>query len=351
MTSTMELAPLNKRLDLVSLKAETAAANWNDFISAPYGEAYEKAFNNFQSTLNIANANTQKYVDLAFIGLALVGGTVITATLGGSLRTAAGSALINFICNNNMQQLFNVVHFLSTNKAAQFAVGSALTTIEALSLTAAKQAVERGLASAQDPAEVLEQTPLQVVTAMGHFTDRCKSAVVSAVSEALMLRSPEHRGLIYKDLINSPFMSPPDSAVYTNKDKLVCQIEYAFYLNHILNTDFVRIGSTRFPIDVSPDDALYPQNIGIPTGPGPVQTVGYDRVSQTFVDRINQVHRGAGFPDRLIDSNHFGQRMDAGILRRAEANLRKLGQDSQAYTLAGNGRPLIVDDRIQSLKG
>ncbi|MBU6952749.1 hypothetical protein [Hahella sp. HN01] len=102
----------------------------------------------------------------------------------------------------------------------------------------------------------------------------------------------------------------------------------------------------RTSIGVSPSAADYPKNIGF--GRGYHQKIGYNRIGQTIIDRINVLHKSLYKAEsKFIDSGYLGETMNKEIILRAESLLSKIGDRSDIYRQ--KYAPLIVDKRIQKI--
>jgi len=349
------------------LHAIRAYGDWKKYIGLPYGESYEIAYNRFESTLAAAEKARAKRIDMAVLALTICGGTLLTAVLANSAKTALARAAIGAIGTTAIGRSFSALGKQRVSAAVDYLVAgvhSATSTQLNLNISAAlKNDIEKSVAEANTNAINVFQpgsSPLTLTRRIDHFLNSSSDSLggmASKYKERLDL-SLEDKGRIYKGMIYSEFLTPPTQNPYSNPIDLQDSIELTLYLQLLLNTDS-QGGKT---IEKSPSEADYPQTQLRQTSRGMRSVRGteirYARVEKPVTERINELYqklpgnRGQRLVDHTVASTLWGTRMDRGSLLKAEAALHKLNLASNNQYGPENKtkrKRLVIDTEIDRL--
>lgn len=346
---------IHGKLAQVAEASHDAEGRWIASVVNPYSSAYRSALEAYRGTIQKQADSNRNQLDMAFMALALCGGTLLTTALASTIRGAILNSVINYVCNHNMQRIFNAIHFTLNSPATQFAIGGIVTHAGGTLFSAIRQHAE--VSMSLHGSSKIQSRPSDVEAALLEFTKAAQSSVSYAVRAigGDTRATIQDRALLYGALINSVFMRPPTDRLDGGENsRLAREIEFSFYMNMILNTDHLvrlvidkkhgRYEHSRMPIDISPRSHAYPHQRHH-SSPEYTQHVEYDRLGQVIIDRINTLHNGL-WGGEFINSKFFGQRTSATLIERAESRLKLIGNFNNYFSMPG--QPLIIDPDVQA---
>ncbi|MBX2846986.1 MAG: hypothetical protein KTR16_01600 [Acidiferrobacterales bacterium] len=356
MASKSKTDIINKlRFDFPSA-ARDARNQWKSRVALPFVSTFESARKNYESVIKRAEENRKKQLELVFMGLSLVGGTAITAALGGAIRTAMGRGLLNTICENNLSSAFSAYSMVANSNFANFALNNVLDNVKAQSLAKLKAGLEQQL---KKPAMTLTQEPWALYASLGIACDQAETSVNEVAMRASHPNNVDHIDQkelesIYTKLMASPFMCPPQSSPYLEADKrkiAAQRLELIFYLKDILNSDKlfrenVPQDKRNINIEVLPGHKNYPKNMLRAAKPweqrpgaGDIhyeQRVNYGFFDQVIVDRINKLYKEELKKEvNLIDSWMGGEHTKPDIILKAKSALDEVIKKNRVFFTKG----------------
>ncbi|HYO07215.1 MAG TPA: hypothetical protein VER14_09540 [Phototrophicaceae bacterium] len=334
-------------LDKLLQNTEDFTLAWENYLVLPYGSAYSQAYENYKDTKAAQTMLDKEKTEWCIFAFSICAGGVLTHVFAQTAwKAVASDVILNEICKRNWDKAFQVAHFASTNKLANFAVGSAWDTGAQFLSDKTKTLFEQN--STQFPSTKNIQTPLQVQNSLKIFLNECIMRYRAAARDiAGKSNIPDIvRKNWYKSLNLSSLANPPSQPIF--KQEVVAQeIELLFYLRMIMDLDYVAEyefdegprGSTRRQlvseksIDVAPDDEKYPTyQSKMNTFSYGYSRVEYKDLGRAIYDRVNELHRNLLKKD-LLDSKRWNEKWNATISKNAfnaaynaMLNLDRLGE-------------------------
>ena len=244
--------------------------DWERRVILPYHIAYDAAFNSFKDTLNEQEKLDKLKTELAMAGVAIAGGTMLTATFGTALLSGLASRLsMSTIYRFELNRAFNVAAAIAGSPAAQFAltkVGDSVVTGRISAL--ATQVMGREM---RNRVNVASNTPGSVKSKMQLFAREAR-----AKAEGLAVNVWDDAGHVchtmavkrqlLEDLQTTAYWSPPSRPISDgagtrrNPSPLARRLELVFYMMMVANSDYFidnsPFGDTR--ADSIPDGVMQP---------------------------------------------------------------------------------------------
>jgi hypothetical protein len=336
------MATIDSLVNQFSIMIQRAHAEWNSRNVEHQYLLMEEAQNSYNGTLKAQTDSDQARLDLAMLILSTVAIGPL-ASLASSAATKAGKhvmdATLHRICNQNMVKTFNVLHFLTQNPVASFAIGKGYDLMLKFAEKGRDGALKTALTSSGSPT-----VPNGGGASATVFRSQLIMALEAARTKLLdcllaVARSPltdGDKGEMLKVLEQSPYFR-----VYSLKeaDRFQAAIELSMYMTYLLNTDYVETihsvagsyggarvgGKARIPD--APSAASYPTGSIVRTSPYTYveKRVGYDSVGDIVMTRIDQVHdKVFKTPFFLKSEKGFWSSINRDTLRRAEDTLTKV---------------------------
>lgn len=307
-----------------------AVTNWDAYVINPFASAYDEAFNNYKNVLDAQAKADQERIELLFVGLSLLGGTMATAMIGKAAITAVMKEVaVSTICNLNMQRTFRIAAMLEASPAGSFAVAGLVEAGSKYLTDQAKEAIKAGVPRAD--AITRSNTPLSVYLAMLRIL---KLASSKAQTAALDIQnnntSFEEARRAIAILDSAAIMRAPKKDIYD--PKLAGALELIMYLNLVMTRDqmVTRVYSetmrgpkviSRSPIPAAPGSAAYPKNAYSAGMIGSV--IEIDALGRGINQRMNKLYRDF-FGKDLVDNGLFANSLTPQNMREAFGALHRL---------------------------
>lgn len=308
-----------------------AVTNWDAYVINPFASAYDEAFNNYKSVLDAQAKADQERIELLFVGLSLLGGTMATAMIGKAAITAVMKEVaVSTICNLNMQRTFRIAAMLEASPAGSFAVAGLVEAGSKFLTDQAKETIKAGVPRAD--AITRSNTPLSVYLAMLRIL---KLASSKAQTAALDIQNNNtsldeaRRAIAILD--SAAIMRAPKKDIYD--PKLAGALELIMYLNLVMTRDELvtreydsemrrlpRVVS-RSPISAAPGSSAYPKGANL--GGMMVQRVEVDALGGKVNTRMNKLYRDF-FGKDLVDNGLFANSLTPQNMREAFGALHRL---------------------------
>ncbi len=170
---------IHGKLAQVAEASHDAEGRWIASVVNPYSSAYRSALEAYRGTIQKQADSNRNQLDMAFMALALCGGTLLTTALASTIRGAILNSVINYVCNHNMQRIFNAIHFTLNSPATQFAIGGIVTHAGGTLFSAIRQHAE--VSMSLHGSSKIQSRPSDVEAALLEFTKAAQSSVSYAV--------------------------------------------------------------------------------------------------------------------------------------------------------------------------
>jgi len=317
---------------------------WKLYAINPYSGAYETALESFKATLKAQEdadkAAAKLKFDLLMLGLSLCGGGILTAAFGTTvMKTIASDAAIHVICRYNMERAFRAANILATNKTAGFIAGKVWDEAEKRATDFVSGEVQKGMEqNAGNFPSTQKIGAVKMSTSLEDFVLEAKvkaAAVAKGIRDNPKIKNDDKIAQVSK-LKQSKFWNPPQKSV--DNGSLADEIELAFYMNMVMNTDYLVSYETYYvsvsdglghgregrirnyqkkEITESARDKKYPMDYRSERG-----TIDYERIGDEIRKRMNELYK-AKFKEKFIDG-----KIGPLILIRAEQTLEILAANN-----------------------
>lgn len=299
-------------LTTILQNSEDMKTKWTTYVAFPYSRAYANALLAFKDTKGAQDKLNAKKAELGLLALTICSGGVLTHVFAQTAwKAVLKNKALDVICANNMEKAFNVAHFVSTNKAANFVVGGLWDT--GAHLLDAKTKAAFNQSSASFPSTQQWKTETDALTSLMGFVNECylkyRDAARSVFGNSNL--SGAQRETAIKQLTGSNFAKPPSESPI-DETKVSNEIELLFYLRIVMDLDYVQefsayaaggVGGSsqegpKVSIQQMPGDKNYPKPIsnvyvspGGRSGSVSGQNIGYEDLGRAFYDKINVLHK------------------------------------------------------------
>ncbi len=304
---------------------------WTTYLAFPYANAYASAIAQFKATKGAQDKLDANKAEYGLLALSICSGGVLTHVFAQTAwKAVVAEKGLSVICNKNWEKAFNVAHFASTNKVANFVVGGLWDTGANLLDTQTKNLFEQTTASFPSTQEWL--TEIKVLTSLMGFVNECylkyRDTARSLFSNP-KLTAPQREEAVRK-LTASKFANPPSKS-FVKESTVAMEIELLLYLRIIMDLDYTQTfnygvaggyGASggegkKTGISALPGTDSYPKpytNVkASPQGVGTVSglKIGYQDLGRAFYDKTNSLYKSLGYGDKLLDSAQFGEMWNA----------------------------------------
>ncbi len=299
------------RLNAILIDLPSKKSQWEKNVVNPYVRAYDMAYDNYQKTLQAQAARDRMVAELFVLAASVLTGSVMMAAFASSsLRVLAGKAMLQTICNNNLNRTFNAIHAINKSETAMFALGGVLDAAKSLAGKQVQAAVED---LTKSPPIAASPSALNFLTRMMDFVDAnhitLHGIVRGVIDDKTM--SDDNKLKIAELMTQTPFWNAPASR-RVDETSLSQKMEMLFYMQAVLDSDFlvdtinVPLGTpdmapsqpiemSRKPIDIMPSSPNYPklgaQKIGNGRGWEQTRSVEYNSLGSAIRNRINVVSK------------------------------------------------------------
>lgn len=325
-------------------KIDRATGWWVQYAVSPYIEAYNTAYTSYQETLQKQRDGDKAQAEM-FVAIASIMSTsIIMATFANyPLSRLSARIALRTLGVDNTRRVIGLYRRGAADPVTAFAFGKSYDLVKATAGDKVKSSVGK----------LLRQTVTGTTSSLPLNKDRQLTRQVEV--QGLVLRefcdavgSDRSIGLKLKDqcfseVLRAPFMRTPENLL--DPGKLAPKIELGFYMEMILNSDYLMYHSPpdmRTPssraggIDVLPSDKdNYPKSESFASTRGYYRTVEIDRPGghiQSAIDRLHKQVFGSPFYGGLsLGGMRFGGDK-AGELRKAEAVARLLSNATRPAT-------------------
>jgi hypothetical protein len=331
---------------------EKAVNDWQRNFVASYGSAYSNARAKFKETLDLQEKADREerefWSGLAMFALSLCGGSALTMVFGNATaKAAAGKVALDIICENNMNRAFKVANFVSTNKTADFILGELWDK----GVAAVSEKLKSSLTEDSKNYAAIDkftQEPQAMQNNLWQWVLDAHAKVLEAEEEFDKIGNEGEKTGKIESLMKSPFFrSAP--AQRPNETFLAGDIEFTFYMNMILDSDYTESGyfeetqggrgwrrrvTSKTPITASPSSTSYPSAYKSQGSMGGVdfQQTEYKQYGSIIRDRINELSTqrfrykmfGAG-QEYGITFFDKGEKVSHKLLLFAERRLNEMG--------------------------
>lgn len=219
---------------------------WRRTVVLPFGGAYRKAYESFQEVVRHQNRHYEEMeklkFELAMSALAIVGGSVLTAVFADSaLKVAAKKLAVDYVCEQNMQRAFNVMHFVESSAAASFVAGQVWDMAEKAVLDKIKTSLEPSTGNYAGLQQAV-QKPEEVEEALEKFNLELRERGIDFILQVKKLNIPQPLKVsIVKKALDSSYLSPPKIEI--DKQGLIPKIELTLFMQMLTYSDKVRYTS------------------------------------------------------------------------------------------------------------
>ncbi|MCJ8510241.1 hypothetical protein MUU53_20350 [Rhizobium lemnae] len=347
-----------ERLNAVLIELPKYRSQWQLNVASPYVRAYDLAVENYAREKKSQAERDRALAEFFVFGASILTGSVMMAAFASnSVHVLAGRAMLNIICNNNLNRTFDLLHAKSKNKTLVFALGGMLDQAKKLADEHVKKASESLFSNAPMASA---PTSVNYLTRIDDFINSshvCTHAFLQGVRDDKSISEKEKNQLA--DLATwIPFCNPP-SGRRVDEQILSQKMELLFYMTAVLDSDRLVVyapamgGTTsgsgratefsRKSIAAMPSDSNYlkeanPRFTGRPLQPyEPGQRIEFDNLGCGIRDRINmlsaltgqgQFYPSQGFPEKyLADPTGMSQ------LAKAEQVITRLATDARPKSL------------------
>lgn len=285
---------------------------WTTYVAFPYSRAYASALSNFKATKGAQDKLNAKKAELSVLALTICSGGVLTHVFAQTAwKAVAANKALDIIANKNMEKAFNVAHFVSTNKVANFVVGGLWDAGAKFVDTKTKKLFEE--TPANFPSVQKWKTETDALTSLMGFVNECylkyRDTARNVFGNSKL--NEKERNLAVGKLVGSNFANPPSSSPI-NETQVTQEIELLLYLQHVLDLDYSQKisgyvaggygGKGQFgekkDIKAMPDSKHYPKPYSkVHKSPGGRSgyveslNVGYNELGKAFYDKINDLHK------------------------------------------------------------
>ncbi|MDQ0454599.1 hypothetical protein [Rhizobium paknamense] len=301
------------RLNAILIDLPAKNSQWEKNVVNPYVRAYDMAYGNYQKTLAAQAAHDRMVAELFVLAASVLTGSVMMAAFASSsLRVLAGRAMLQTICNNNLNRTFNAVHAVSNSQTAMFALGGVLDAAKSLAGKQVQAAVED---LTKSPPMAASPSALTFLTYMSDFVYTNHITLHKLVRGVLDDASitDDNKQKIADLVTRTPYWNAPENR-RVDETSLSQKMELLFYMQAVLDSDFlvdtisvpvttpymtqsqiVEVG--RKPIEIMPSSPNYPklgaQKIGGSRGMDRTRSVEYNSLGSAIRNRINVVSQMA----------------------------------------------------------
>jgi hypothetical protein len=292
---------------------------WRLFAINPFSSAYEDALGRYNTTLEaqrkVDEAEVKQQVELMMLALSLTGGGLLNVAFGSAaMNSVINQAAVPIICRYNMERAFRAAHFVATNKTAEFIGGQLYTEV-----------VEKRTSDAitEKLTKMLSQDAGNFPSVAGLSPERAGTVKMQNMLDAFILEAHVKAADFAKGIRDSPkltddekrahlaklrqsnYLKPPTRSV--DDGHLAIDIELAFYLEHVLGSDYLRTFESRTvtyyegrnrhskvtatvkapkitAIQALPSSGSYP-------GQTRNQEIGFSQLGSEIAKRLNQLHK------------------------------------------------------------
>lgn len=278
-------------------RADDGVLGWQTKVLSRYAIAYVTAYESYQKVLKDQAEADKARADLIVSVASILGGSILMATMAQtSLRAIAGNALLNFVCNRNLDRTFNAMAVLQENKPFMFALGKLLDTVKERTTSAIKDNVEQIFATGP---KIETSNPLAVYIRLVDVLNTQRLAINTAAD--MVERSPMTpvaKTRAFAELLAAPICRPPSQAVV--ETELAKKIELSFYLKAVLDSDrlvtfgpFIPGANLRdmreAPIPQAPSAPDYPR-ANMPRGLGGGTIIVAPELGGAVEARLRELH-------------------------------------------------------------
>lgn len=348
----------SERLNAILIELPKYKSQWQLNVASPYVRAYDLAVDNYNRETKAQAERDRALAEFFVFGASILTGSVMMAAFAStSMRVLAGRAMLNIICNNNLNRTFDMLHAASNSKPLVFALGGILDQAKKLAGEQVKKAAQTLASSApmaSAPTSVNYLTRIQDFVSASHV---CTHEFLQGVRDDKSISETDKSKLA--DLASEiPFCNPP-AGRRIDEQKLSQKMELLFYMAAVLDSDRLVVyapatGGTstgsaremefsRKSIGQMPSSPDYPKEIaprfiGHPFQPyDPGQRVEFDNLGSGIRDRINQLSvwtgNGQFYPDQNFAEKLFIDPTNLTQLTKAEQIINRLAADARPRQL------------------
>ena len=213
---------------------DNAKDKWVGEAVLPYTRAYSRAYGEFQDTFARQQARERLIAELVVLGLSMASGSIIAMAAGQTvMKSVAVDAVVNTVCNREMNRAFKLLAMAEGSAAARFALGSAWDGAVRVTRSQTTAQVARAIRA---PSTTLLARPSDARAEFERFVINTKTF---AHDEMVLVRDDPNMDADAKlsritAARQAPiFKTPPTLDV----DRMAREIELGFYLSIIINSD------------------------------------------------------------------------------------------------------------------
>lgn len=353
------MSSANDRLNEILLELPKYKSQWESHVGNPYVRAYDLAVENYTRETKSQAERDRTMAELFVFGASILTGSVLMAAFATtSVRVLAGRAMLNVVCNRNLNRTFDLLHAGSTNKTLIFALGGILDEARKVAGNQVKKAAET-FASSTPVASA--HTAINYKTRIEDFINAnhvCVHELVQGVRDDKQI-SEAGKTRIAELSKSIPFCNPP-SGRKVDEQRLSQKMELLFYMASVLDSDRLvsyvpagggTLGGTgrdmelaRSSIEHMPSAANYPKAIaprftGKPLQPyEPGQRIEYTNIGSGIRSRINSLSittgNGAFYPEQNSAAKLFIDPTGSSQIVKAEQIISRLATEARPRQLA-----------------
>lgn len=356
------MSSANDRLNAILIDLPAKKSQWEKNVVNPYVRAYDMAYDSYQKTLAAQAARDRMVAELFVLAASVLSGSVMMAAFASSsMRVLAGRAMLQTICNNNLNRTFNAVHAISSSETAMFALGGVLDAVKSLAGKQVQAAVED---LTKSPPIAASPSALNFLTRMMDFIDSnhitLHGFVRGVVNDESI--SNDNKLKIAQLVTETPFWNAPTTR-RVDETSLSQKMELLFYMQAVMDSDFLvqyapvigasSIGGTgaeaiysKKPIAQSPTSPDYPKESlpqlrgGILPYYEPGQRIQYERLGSVLQERVNKISQSVTGSPFFADTGIFDY--IKGSNAKSQQNILKAEQIINRLAMAA--RPKQYND-------
>ena len=309
-----------------SNKVSILSLNWERLIIT-YVSAYNKAFKNYQNTLEKEKEYQETVITFTITALSICSGSVLIALLGGLTAKEALTKFATKIAKSFRKKAYRDANLKKHDKIIEFITGSVYDELNTKIKDNAFQDTISFIRNIQNDINY----PFDVFLILNRFLIDCEWIFRETLENIKNLKDNEKKKKLFTLLKESHYCFPPSTQLY--KADLNLYIELSFYMILIMNTDHLvtekysmgkKVYYKSDSINESVNSKKYPKTTCSSTYTGAITSrISYDRIGQDIIDRINEVYKTL-FHKKFIDSDYFGEHTNAKILFKAEDTLKRI---------------------------
>ncbi|MDO1583081.1 hypothetical protein [Rhizobium oryzicola] len=310
------MSSAKERLNNIMIDIDDIKSRWEVNVGSPYVRAYDAAVDNFNRETKAQGERDRALAELFVFGASILTGSIMMAAFATtSVRVLAGRAMLNVICNNNLNRTFEMVHAASGNKTVMFALGGVLDQAKKIAGEHVKTASERLVASTSIASA---PTSVNYMTRISDFIKRsgsCLHELLKGVRDDSSI-SESDKAKVADLAASIPFCNPP-SGNRIDEQRLAQKMELLFYMAAVLDSDqlvtyapatggdtvagmgrdveYSRKSIAQMPSATDYPKATAPRYTGRPFQPfEPGQKIEYNNIGSGIRDRINKLSMATG---------------------------------------------------------